>query len=95
MHVKPYLLKFGKIALVLGTSILFIISMGMIAYSVPNEALTPFPYMWYMIGLRILGFGYVYYKVLPKYRLGILIIAALSEVHIYWLHSLAVEGLLW
>lgn len=95
MHVKSYLFKAGKIALVLGISILFIISMGMIAYSVSNEVLTPLPYMWYMIGLRILVFGYVYYKALPKYRFGILIIAALSEVHIYWLHSLAVEGLLW
>ncbi|PSU45742.1 hypothetical protein C9J12_21095 [Photobacterium frigidiphilum] len=95
MVVKPLLIKVGKITLTVGLGIMLIASVGMIAYFVPNEAMTPLPYTWYMVGLRLVVVGYVYCQTQPKHRLWVLCIALLSEIHVYWLHRQAVEGLLW
>lgn len=89
-----------KSGLVLLSTFLFISAMMLLslgAAAIPENNLTPLPYAWYMIGLRLLGYiaFYYFYRQHRFTPLIVAIFAACYEGYLFTLYQAAVEGVLW
>ncbi|MGL5394969.1 MAG: hypothetical protein ACRDBQ_06780 [Shewanella sp.] len=95
---------FGRFAkksgIILLSTFLFITAMMLLslgAAAIPENNLTPLPYAWYMIGLRLLGYiaFYYFYRQHRFTPLIVAIFAACYEGYLFTLYQAAVEGVLW
>lgn len=95
---------FGRFAkksgIVLLSTFLFITAMMLLslgAAAIPENNLTPLPYAWYMIGLRLLGYiaFYYFYRQHRFTPLIVAIFAACYEGYLFTLYQAALEGVLW
>ncbi|WP_394230485.1 hypothetical protein [Shewanella colwelliana] len=89
-----------KCSLTLLSLILFFIAVVILclgANAIPEDTLTPLPYTWAMIGIRLIGYvGFYYFY--RSYRGAPLLISALAvsyESYLLILYRSAMEGLLW
>ncbi|GIU42827.1 hypothetical protein TUM4438_10290 [Shewanella sairae] len=98
---KQKWIKWAKKSVILLLSVfltlLAIVLLCMGAAAIPENALTPLPYAWYMVGFRVCGYiGFYYYYRSNRYMaLLVAAFASCYEGYLFMLYQTAQDGLLW